>query len=501
MKLYPGILFWGAAGLWLAAFGSWSPLHRSSAAALNRKKILLTGICVLLIAAFSCWLMGLSPKWNGTIPDHRDEYERITESFLQGKLYLDIEVDPRLEAMENPYDPFLRADAGAESFWDAAYYNGHYYMYFGVVPVFLAFLPFRLLTGQTLISTDAVRFFTVLYLISESFYFFWLIRTRFKKMTMGQALSLLIVFSFFSLLYVIKLPSLYQVPVVCGMFLETWSLYFFSRAALEKRSENSAMRMACAGSLFGALVFGCKPTIALANLAVIPLVFRFLKERKISPRLIGKMALAALPYLAVGAGLMWYNQARFGSPLEFGQGYQMTIRDQRTLKILDPLNLVKVPVELVNSLFALPKLEMFFPFAGQGWGAFALCPIALYALFTPGNTGDLSRSRQDLRGFFLAVWGAVLLMIIVQATKTPGVWDRYKNDYMWLLSLAAFLVIGAWTELREDVRSFSWKIALACGLCMMPLALNFLVPYDENFTEYYPEALEQIWNAVRLHGI
>ena len=43
-----------------------------------------------------------------------------------------------------------RKEAGVSVHWDHAYYNGHYYMYFGVVPVLLLFLPFRLLTGQAL---------------------------------------------------------------------------------------------------------------------------------------------------------------------------------------------------------------------------------------------------------------------------------------------------------------------------------------------------------------
>lgn len=57
--------------------------------------------------------MSLSPVWNGTIPGHRDQYERMAQSILNGHLYLEYEdVDPRLSEMENPYDPQARKELG-----------------------------------------------------------------------------------------------------------------------------------------------------------------------------------------------------------------------------------------------------------------------------------------------------------------------------------------------------------------------------------------------------
>ena len=50
-------------------------------------------------------VMSLPPNWNGENPEHKDQYERITEAFLNGHLYFDYDdVDPKLNAMENPYD-------------------------------------------------------------------------------------------------------------------------------------------------------------------------------------------------------------------------------------------------------------------------------------------------------------------------------------------------------------------------------------------------------------
>ena len=110
--------------------------------------------------------------------------------------------------------------------------------------------------------------------------------------------------------------------------MEIWSLYFFFRAVYAEQKENRQILLAGIGALFGALAFGCRPPIALVNIIVVPLLYVFLRQRKFSARLLGKLALAAMPYFVIGAALMYYNYIRFGNPFEFGQTYQLTVADQ-----------------------------------------------------------------------------------------------------------------------------------------------------------------------------
>ena len=49
--------------------------------------------------------------------------------------------------LENPYDTAARQAAAPDALWDVAYYNGRYYVYFGIVPCLLFQLPFEALTG------------------------------------------------------------------------------------------------------------------------------------------------------------------------------------------------------------------------------------------------------------------------------------------------------------------------------------------------------------------
>ena len=110
--------------------------------------------------------------------------------------------------------------------------------------------------------------------------------------------------------------------------MEIWSLFFFMRAVWVEEDEKKSIRLAFFGSLFGALAFGCRPPVALANLFVIPMLVVYLKKHKFTKKLFGELVVAALPYVVIGILLMCYNYARFESPFEFGQAYQLTAADQ-----------------------------------------------------------------------------------------------------------------------------------------------------------------------------
>ena len=140
-KILYGVLFWGLIGGLIFLIRPRSFVHREFAARLKRGQILVLVLLVILLILFVCFLMTLSPVWRGSAPGnvYLHAYEQMTDFILQGHLDYIGETDPRLLELENPYDPEQRAAAGVNYLWDWAYYKGHFYMYFGVVPVFLVF--------------------------------------------------------------------------------------------------------------------------------------------------------------------------------------------------------------------------------------------------------------------------------------------------------------------------------------------------------------------------
>ena len=492
-----GLLFWALTGGTLFLIRPGSSLHKIPVTALSRKQILALACLVLALIVLTAFLMTLSPIWNGMMPRHRNAYELMTEFMLQGHIDYIGETDPAFLELENPYDPEARMAAGADVPWDWSYYKGHFYMYFGVVPILLVFMPYRLLTGHAPATLHATRLFTGLFILGLAAFFLRLSRNRFRKMTLGQLACLLTAFSLVSTVYVSKFPALYQTAVSCGMFLEIWSLYFFSRAVWEERTEKSAIRLAFLGSVCGALTFGCRPPLALANLLVIPLLIHFLRGRRMTAGLAGRLLLAASPYIVTAAALMTYNYVRFENPFEFGQTYQLTVVDQtKTPGLLDPGNLFRALAGNFNNLFAAPKADAAFPFLNVGTGAVTCCPLLLYAFSCLRKKTGAELRKQDLYTFSLTLAVSVLLISTVQVIGAQVIWERYKSDYLWLLSVGAFIAIGTITEAGEDARAASRKTCLAAFFCVLLTALVFLVPDDLSYTDYFPGALAEICRTI-----
>ena len=83
-------------------------------------KLLIVVLAVAEIVS-CCLLMSVNPMWNGENPMHRNQYELIADSFIDGKLYFEYDdVDPRLEEMDNPYSPQERKRAGVSYHKDHA---------------------------------------------------------------------------------------------------------------------------------------------------------------------------------------------------------------------------------------------------------------------------------------------------------------------------------------------------------------------------------------------
>jgi hypothetical protein len=96
-----------------------------------------------------------------------DLYSMLGDSFLRGHTYLQIEPEPGLLALPNPYDPVL----GKLYLNDLSFYQGKYYAYYGPVPGVLTVpvtwagcgrvrdwhLVFAFLSGGLVFSTLLIR--------------------------------------------------------------------------------------------------------------------------------------------------------------------------------------------------------------------------------------------------------------------------------------------------------------------------------------------------------
>ena len=168
--------------------------------------------------------------WDGVSPintfevagDNAQQYAELAKSFTQGKLYLSEEPPDYLKTMDDPYDKGSRDEmekqTGQKYLFDVAYYDGHYYVYFGVVPVLLFYLPFYCLAGSNFPTAIGVLIMAILFIIGISVLLDRFARYHFERVSLGLYLLLQIPLVICSgILYLCKFPTFYSMPIACAV--------------------------------------------------------------------------------------------------------------------------------------------------------------------------------------------------------------------------------------------------------------------------------------------
>lgn len=489
--LYVGFLL-----VFVFAFRPHSPFHTATVDKLTWLRGILAVLTATATVVACVGPMGRLSVWNGENPEHRNQYELMAEALLDGRIHLEYGDEEALAQLDNPYDPEERKAAGVSYQWDHAFYNGRYYMYFGIVPVLLVFLPYRVVTGTALTTYHATQLFVGLTVVGIFALLYLLARLFFRKLPFSVYLLLAVAFSVMSVWYSTAEPALYCTAITAALALEVWSLFFFVWAVWGEKRENRQLLLAAVGALLGALAFGCRPTVALANGLVVPMLVVFIRQRRFTGRLLGKLLLAALPYGLVAAGLMGYNYARFGNVLEFGQAYQLTVADQTAYGFsLNPATLVRIYNGVVNSFFQVGQMETAFPYLRE---TSAVGNFPLLLLWVGLVKRSVRRFLQERRLWGLTV-GLLLVTVLITAVSvvwTPYLLERYRMDVYFLLGIGCFIVVGAWyTVTTEAGRARLRFIISLLGLATVVTA--FLL-YARTISAMYEDVVHELALALGL---
>jgi hypothetical protein len=157
-----------------------------------------------------------------------------------------------------------------------------------------------------------------------------------------------------------------------------------------------------------------------------------------------------LPALTVVIPLCFYNMARFGSPINFGDRYQITVTDLTHYRNASK-NLLPT---LFYYLFLPPYGSHMFPFLSinptplPSWsyteplvaGLFALCPplLLIVLLLIPCIRRRLRQS--GLLRIVLSLPALALLLLLIDSVRGGLGW-RYMIDFGWLFALSAVAVM------------------------------------------------------------
>lgn len=474
--------------LWL----TWavSPSGTTAPERKTEKKILLT-VIGLQMALFVGAVL-LNPIYREVPWEHHLQYHKLAVSLSQGHPYLDDAPPGLLLTMENPYD-FKARDrileaAGEECLWDVAYYQGAYYVYFGVVPVMLFYLPWYLLTGTAFPTWAGILIVGIVW-IGGVFWLSALLRQKyFPKTPFGTwIITTLLMINGCGALTILRRPDFYSLPILMGVTLSVFGISFWLSSV--KENEITAWQLV-AGCLCMALVAGCRPQLLVGSLLIFPIYWKavFEKRQLFSRNSAGRTLLAILAYAVVAALLMIYNYKRFGSPFDFGANYNLTTNDMTKRG----METGRIPLALFTYLFQLPNLSAVFPYVHQtaqntvylgktisegtygGFLAVNLIPLAGFCVLRHGKWFG-----KNGKSMYAAAWMSMLLGIAVTVidAEAAGILLRYYSDFGWLFYLGGMICFFAAWQYNVDnpdrvrlLRCFQ-NISFAVGMAFYLLLL------------------------------
>ncbi len=463
-------------------------------------------------------------SWDGTSlvntfevgGDNAQQYAELAKSMAEGKLYLEEEPPQWLKDMADPYDKGARDEAqkatGEPYLFDVAYHDGHYYVYFGVVPVLLFYLPFYLLTGANFPTAIGVLIMAVAFVLGATALLDRFARYHFRSVSLGVYLLLQIpLVACSGILYLVKFPTFYSLPIMCGLAFSVWGLYCWARSGLSRRRCGWLF----AGSLCMALVAGCRPQLLVLSLLAFPLFWRtYITERRLLTAAgVREFACLAAPYLLVAGGIMAYNYARFGSLTDFGANYNLTVNDMTKRG----MNVGRLAPAFFTYFLQPPCMTGVFPFLqaapfdttymGQTikevtfGGIFACLPILWVLAFSKRILAMRARQRstRTIMGVIMVLIGSGIIVALADA-ELAGILQRYYADFSFMFLAAAVLPCFVVNEQLFAARTgydlmLKVLLVLACASVTYSLLLCF-VPETGWYSNVYPWAYQGLLDSV-----
>lgn len=494
------------------------------------KAAIVCAVCIEIVLLSSYLFMGSnmvgiatntynSGSWDGTSlvnsyqvgGKNSQQYAELARAMAKGQLYLDETPPEWLQNMEDPYDKGardeLQKETGEEYLFDVAYHDGKYYVYFGVVPVLLFYLPCYLITGADFPTAIGVLIAVIMFVLGCSALLDRFARYHFKRVSLGLYLLLQIpLVMCCGILYLLKFPTFYSLPIALALAFSVWGLYLWMRGRASARPCGWYL----GGSLCMALVAGCRPQLLVISLVAFPLFWRaYITKRKILTRR-GAVEFACLiaPYLVVAAGIMLYNHARFGSFTDFGANYNLTVNDMTKRG----WNIGRLAPALFAYFLQPPTVTGVFPFLqaaqfdttylGQTikevtFGGILICLPVLWVLPFAKRILALrfrTRSTRTIAGVIIALLCGGVVLALVDA-EMAGILQRYYADFSFMFLAAAVLLIFIVNENMKPGQTRSLLMKVLLGVACVSVAYSWLicfVPETGWFSDIYPWSYQDI---------
>ena len=411
------------------------------------------------------------------------EYSEIfTNALINKQVHLEVEPDESLINLKNPYDQTARKNINY--LWDVAYYKENYYIYFGILPALILFVPFKLITGEYLSMNIGIFLFSIWQTIITVklmllIYKKWFNKTAFRYLILAITISL-----FGSLiLWINGRPDMYELFIVSGACFAMQGLYFIMKWLEREKVEPIYL---LAASIFLALSVACRPNLLIMSMFIIPILIYLIKTYKDNrENTIKSILYIATPYMIIGVLCMVYNYIRFDNIFEFGSNYQLTVNDIGKLEN----RIATIPVGIFTAFFMLPSFTTVFPFYNLynstlnffGYyyvenivcGLFILNPICWIIFFTKSILKRDKKNKEKKIAIYTAI--AIVAVLVITTIMKAGTLQRYAYDYIWLLITVSCMLVF---QLIDNIKDKNLKRYILNSLIIIAIITvfsNFIV--------------------------
>ena len=415
----------------------------------------------------------------------------LVESLADGSLYLKQEPSEEFKNLENPYDFITRENPpiirGRDFVWDSAYYNGKFYVYFGILPAIMIFLPYFLITGKYLQTSFVCLGVSVIILILLKEILCKFIKRYFEELPFKLVVLFLItLFAGSMILYMNGAARVYELLILSGVCFVLAGILCVLKSMEEPEKRYRYIFLSC---FFMALSVACRPTNLLASIIILPYLLKvFIEDMKNfgqdKKSLIKCVFSIGIPYIIVAIPLMWYNYARFESIFEFGANYQLTINNIGALKS----GIYAIPTGLICNLFSIPKFITTFPFVQNysetmtfyGFyfvenmlgGLFMIAPICFFCF----NVFKISKytENKELKIWIYSFIVTGIIIASISAAKAGSI-QRYLFDYGWMFLLSGILIFAIIYQNLKSEESKKIMFKILCGMTIYIVIINILI--------------------------
>ena len=437
-------------------------------------------------------------------------YDLLAHAMVNGEVSLDQEMpaDESLVQLDDPYVPDNRL--GIPYTWDCAFYEGKYYVYYGVVPEILFYLPYYAIAKKDLGVLPVGRIELAL-MIFGIFLCFLELGNRMKG-RMPYIIWLLLFTASTAGMQVILLSrsvTFYDIPVTMGCALLIWGFYFWLTSSREEGKKYSIPRI-LAGSICMALTAGCRPQLIFGSLMAIPIFMRYFIDMGVScskgkkrtkavmravdiKDAVRYLAAGFLPYAIILGLLFYYNQIRFGNPFEFGAKYNLTAIDVTRVrpdigKLVPGLFLyLFIPPNMTTVFPFIENIEFYSSYMGEFFthfsnGGFMICnPLTMFIFF--GFRKRYQPKNEWIKGiFFSSIIVSVIILLI--NLMIGGFMPRYFCDFAPFVYLASLIIICTWIK-NADERTLATLLPTISLLCIITIIYHYLSYYIGDGGAYF----------------